>query len=66
MLQFGTKNSRRAWHVIPAQEVKTIIHIIAAIHITFLLNTCSQHICIHAFLNSFHSLFIYFFFVTQS
>ena len=22
MLQFGTKNSRRAWHVIPAQEVK--------------------------------------------
>ena len=24
MLQFGTKNSRRAWHVIPAQEVKVI------------------------------------------
>ena len=22
MLQFGRKNSRRAWHVIPAQEVK--------------------------------------------
>ena len=22
MLQFGTKNSRHAWHVIPAQEVK--------------------------------------------
>ncbi|KOX72011.1 hypothetical protein WN51_03159 [Melipona quadrifasciata] len=22
MLQFGTKNSRRAWHVIPEQEVE--------------------------------------------
>ena len=21
MLQFGTKNSQRAWHVIPAQEI---------------------------------------------
>ena len=23
MLQFGTKNSRRAWHIIPAQEVNS-------------------------------------------
>ena len=26
MLQFGTKSSRRAWHVIPAQEVKIVLY----------------------------------------